>query len=592
MPPSVKAKYLRRMQKFVGMGFMKKVIAMQKAKKAELESKCAEDAIAPLTGGPTCDAEVLEAQPSPPPPVPPPLPPPPLPPPPANEFHIGAKVRVFSDAYGKHACGVVGNVHSFVEDNVVLTTDTMKQINVAVSAVELWEPLKHPRVAKNLKHITGALRGEWLVQCGWDAEVKVGDDAYEPWRTRIAGNAPVLLEATHVQMYSLFLKWSLDLDAKYVFVDPLLLYLYAEMEEEDAEKAAMRWSCIEKQCFSGDPSAVVLLPIVHSEHWVLLVLDLQNKQCRYYDSLLVESESCYLRADFLLESLRKSGKAEWLPAALPHRCNAVRQGPLECGFFVLWWMEDECRRRLGEGRCSKGWPRPGDVRANMCKLFANMQAAATKMQKDLEVVLDASKPIVESSAASSSGLDVEELKRLKDIASKDFVAGEKSGFTEVRLDAEIDLGVESWAQGILELNMLLPAHHADVERVKSTMPGICSSCRWSYGCHRCLWWKTVRYWRNKETKGAFMEAYSDSVKAKAKAKLSKAKGGGSEEACKAFAVVDPDVIVGFGFIIHSTAAGQFARASKKKCVCVCVCVCAFALVGGHNCSATYNMPLL
>ena len=71
-------------------------------------------------------------------------------------------------------------------------------------------------------------------------------------------------------------------------------------------------------------------------------------------------------------------------------------------------------------------------------------------------------------------------------------------------------------------DFLLEAHQKDVQRVKETGGGVCSTCRWTSGCRHCDWRKTVRYWRRVETKNLYLEGYMESfvkaVKAKAKAK--------------------------------------------------------------------------
>ena len=70
------------------------------------------------------------------------------------------------------------------------------------------------------------------------------------------------------------------------------------------------------------------------------------KTLRYYDSLSVESETCRLFGDFLVTELKKKVEdLQWLPPSCPSRCNTVKQGPLECGFYVCWWCEEEARER-------------------------------------------------------------------------------------------------------------------------------------------------------------------------------------------------------------------------------------------------------
>ena len=90
--------------------------------------------------------------------------------------------------------------------------------------------------------------------------------------------------------------------------------------------------------------------------------------------------------------------------------------------------------------------------------------------------------------------------------------------------------LETWAEQVKPL--LSDAHQKDVERVKETGLGVCSTCRWTSGCRHCSWVKAVRYWRRKETLDKHLEGYSDAYKtavaSKAKSKpKAKLKGGGS-----------------------------------------------------------------
>ena len=49
-------------------------------------------------------------------------------------------------------------------------------------------------------------------------------------------------------------------------------------------------------------------------------------------------------------------------------------------------MEEECRAMLGEGFCSRGWPKPAGVRRSMEKLLLNLKPAAEKLRRDYEAV--------------------------------------------------------------------------------------------------------------------------------------------------------------------------------------------------------------
>jgi len=195
------------------------------------------------------------------------------------------------------------------------------------------------------------------------------------------------------------------------------------------------------------------------------------------------------------------------------------------GVWFLWFAEKECRQRRGEVSNRRGWPSGLEVKSSMLKLFTNLEPAAQRMQALMKEAAKALETKPDDAASSSSAAVDGELKAMASIAATGMTAGTKAFAADFCMDVEKDT-VESWAEGMLEF--LLPAHKAEVEKVRSTGVGICSSCRWTSGCHRCLWWKAVRYRRNKEVGGVFMEGYADSSKAKVKVKAKASlKGGGS-----------------------------------------------------------------
>ena len=50
---------------------------------------------------------------------------------------------------------------------------------------------------------------------------------------------------------------------------------------------------------------------------------------------------------------------------------------------------------------------------------------------------------------------------------------------------------EAWAKSSMDL--LAPEDKAICEDVRSSGKGICSQCRWTDGCAKCDWPKTVKY---------------------------------------------------------------------------------------------------
>ena len=179
----------------------------------------------------------------------------------------------------------------------------------------------------------------------------------------------------------------------------------------------------------------------------------------------------------------------------------------------------------------------------MQKIMANCVPAATKMQADLEKICDAEekevKYIKEQLEIKASLEAVAALEtRISEGARADLAAGFKGEALDVAMPVG-EQNVESWAHDVM--NLLLPSHQEDVKRVMDTGAGICSKCRWTSGCSSCLWWKSVRYWRMKETKGKHMDAYAEAYrKQKMGEKPAAVKGGGAcEVECEKIIPVRP-----------------------------------------------------
>jgi len=95
----------------------------------------------------------------------------------------------------------------------------------------------------------------------------------------------------------------------------------------------------------------VLAPIVHSDHWTLLVIEepgKEHQQVRYYDTLTTPSEACATAA---LEVLALVSGKTMEETTLPTRWNRWKQPPETgcCGIAVLHYMEEEYRDSRGEG---------------------------------------------------------------------------------------------------------------------------------------------------------------------------------------------------------------------------------------------------
>ena len=166
----------------------------------------------------------------------------------------------------------------------------------------------------------------------------------------------------------------------------------------------------------------------------------------------------------------------------------------------------------------------------MEKVLVNVIPASLKIKAALEKLqaeeVELAEKLKEASQVARALADVAALEAwLGSVALADVTAGTKGEFVHVPAHVE-EQSVEDWAEQILEF--WLSAYQQDVKRVKETMLGTCSKCRWQSGCHSCTWWKCVRYWRMVETKGKRVEGYSEAYR-KLKLEPKKAvvvKGGG------------------------------------------------------------------
>ena len=317
----------------------------------------------------------------------PPLPPPLLPPPAGTPLQPGEQVRICSDSAGRLSCGVEGQVCRVRMGKVQIHTAVMAVHEVPEAAVRRRSELKAPCQVRPLRQITALQREGWLVRAGW-GEDSAGEDTFAGCAEHIEGVAPVMIGHQHVTLYWTYLQWALNLSSAprpMKLLDPELVVAWygGTTEAEVPATLQAQWRFILDTC-TRDATAVVLIPLWRGEHWTLIVLDHVERQCRYYDSLTVESQGSYLVADFLVTELHKAGHAslEWLPPVCPHRRNFCRQGPLECGFFVCWWLEEECRAMMGEGWCSQGWPQPMEARRCLQRFMHNLKPAAEKIARD------------------------------------------------------------------------------------------------------------------------------------------------------------------------------------------------------------------
>ena len=216
--------------------------------------------------------------------------------------------------------------------------------------------------------------------------------------------------------------------------------------------------------------------------------------------------------------------------------GGCRQSGVDCGFYVAWWMEDEIRAAAGEGYFVNKYPAEMPVRVKMCSLFNALQKANDDMLKDLQLQQDL-EDIADFEYNQYAAKKAEEtgaiMETLEDAAKKRMFEGEYGA--GIKHDVEPgDDALEAWAEQMMQQAQLFEAHMKDVERVRLADKGVCSQCRFSAGCRKCWWPKTVRYWRRKETRDEHWEGYNPGAKAAAMGKAkAAAKAKGKAAAAKA-----------------------------------------------------------
>ena len=130
--------------------------------------------------------------------------------------------------------------------------------------------------------------------------------------------------------------------------------------------------------------------------------------------------------------------------------NTVKQGPLECGLYVAWWMEEEVREKLGEGKWPRGRPDISNLREKMWKAFLNLEPACLKMHMRNEDLNDAEGAAINNhdeaaKLATHAGVVGDAAKTLAHKAMEDMSAGKKGDLLDVEVAPSTYLDKEHWA---------------------------------------------------------------------------------------------------------------------------------------------------
>jgi len=225
----------------------------------------------------------------------------------------------------------------------------------------------------------------------------------------------------------------------------------------------------------------------HLDHWGLLVVDNRVADARvlsWADSLTHGPTTAGMKI-FIEAAVKEILDLEFVAEA----CNKALQpsGTSVCGCYVLHWMEQVCRKLLlNEPGCSIGWPKSADWAAKVLKLVEMMQKEQGKLQKEAE---EAQLKAFASAAKLKSAVIA-----VEDAAKKD----------KMLQDLKVDAGTmcSKIPAGKPCLENLSPVAQAAVAKA-SHGAGVCSKCRWKYGCLECDEGKALKYHLKKEFPDTF-----------------------------------------------------------------------------------------
>ena len=349
------------------------------------------------------------------------------------------------------------------------------------------EQVKKTRKLKGFNEVSRVMLQSWLWDCGLKLEPEdPGDDV------KVSSQGGDWLLDQHLNVGWELLKFGAGLQESAVqYVPPDLLQAWMHLETEGAhpdadEEFLLRLAAVQENrrkviVQKLDKAAVVLMPVYCSQHWTLVVVQKVGDEVlvEYRDSLQTASEASWQAAAKALKVLKG-----W---ELPRRCNTAVQPPGSalCGAFVLFWMEQVCRKLcLNEPACSMGWP-------NAALWSARTWTVSKMLKKEQD------KQIAEAKALQLKNEAIRQ--KQKAVDEKNLKKQEQLEKIKGKVEASAK---ESWLKvpaGKPCLENLSKEGQLDVADKENTGQGSCSRCRWGdVGCLNCSGAKALKYWLKKE----------------------------------------------------------------------------------------------
>ena len=173
---------------------------------------------------------------------------------------------------------------------------------------------------------------------------------------------------------------------------------------------------------------MMLIPVwASSEHWTLLAINTEEKEIRYYDSLQPASTMGMKNAHEILKLLKKMSAWEWLPdePTINIRNAAYQSNGVDCGAYVVHYMEEEIRYFRGEGMGHE-WPQIITMRSRILGIASVLKKHEEKMkQKAAEMEED-------KAAAEKKGKEKAEKEDKGDTKDEDIEKGKSDEIGETQ----------------------------------------------------------------------------------------------------------------------------------------------------------------
>ena len=437
---------------------------------------------------------------------------------------VGRDVQITSEAaghlyYAKH--GTAKSVKMTTELVAMLQLGvTLQTCSLPVQYLTAAADIKKPRTFKSLVNMSKSMKKEMLQLCNLlkvkdeeDEDLALpGDEEKVEWQDalEVAVEKQEELLAHHIELAWRFMVWALEAPAAAgdMCLEASLAGHWKHLQNQSQEKNAANAEAacerlvkickyIQMRASSADTAVqkILLVPVhgMQPQHWTLLVVQMDQdeekvKACRYYDTLQQEHQDCRTTAEGMLEMIQH-GFQQTEMLQLPARANSCTQTGSDCGLYTICYMEKELRMMLQEGAGAVPWPSD-----NIKFWRSKLQTVTNSLQKELHWISQQEK----DHAAKQALKDAAALKTQK---GKQALEKQKQYLKELQKKS-----LELMAEGGTDLQRLPEKHQVEILRIEKMNIGVCSTCRWTSGCHHCDLEKAKRFYLKKFAVNAAKEA--------------------------------------------------------------------------------------